>query len=783
MRKLFYPLMLLLSMHVYGQDLYYMYDGKKIPLKADSSAVYVEFDKPESAKLFNQQLNLAKSGGATGTTLYGAQGILFHDARNEFWNKAVSREKEILFTTPILRTEKSFIILRPFILLHLKNGEGAIKAVLEKYALGDSKYESLGSPGTYKITYRNRSYRELLKICNRIAEDKNITWCEPDFFSDIKPHRGPLYPDQYYLNNTGQSGGTAGVDIRAEGAWLSTTGASTLRVAVIDEGMDAHEDYAGRLLSGYTAGNPSGIGAPGPSNAYHGVACAGIIGATHNNGLGIRGVAPGVQLIPVNIFPTGFAASDADIAAAINWAWSSGAADVLSNSWGGGSFSSVIRDAFNSAMTLGRGGMGSIVVASSGNGGNVDASFPSNIPGIITVGACDHNGVITGYSQRGASMDVVAPSKDGSAGGIFTTDRMGANGDNGGNYKSDFGGTSAACPQVSGIAALILSISPTLTVGQVTNAIQRSATDVGPAGFDHTYGYGRANACRALEQAIVETGISGPSVFCGSSASYSIGNFPGFTFLGWSIPVGETRVTLSTSGNTATLTKIMDAAVMLTATYTSPCGGTITVNKVVTIGLPILATVMIENINYPGSICYTDPFNNAYPIMEPPGSHADYFDVTVTPPTGSPNNFTTFGTEFVVTVRRPGTHTISVTPVNACGTGTAVVFDFEAVDCSLFSARSAPKTNTSGKGITVSPNPAQKTAVVTFNEPLKISKTGAQSTEIRVLDMNGAVKLTKRVAQGSNNVPLEIGSLPAGMYIVEARNGGVSHTAKLLVAR
>lgn len=782
MRKLFYPLMLLLSMHVYGQDLYYTYHGKKIPLKADSSAVYVEFDKPESAKL-----NLAKSSGVSSATLYGTQGILFHNARNEFWNKAVSREKDILFSTPILRTEKSFIIPRPFILLRLKNGEGAIKAVLDKYALGDSKYESLGSPGMYKITCLKGSYLELLKICNRIAEDKNITWCEPDFFSDIKPHRrGPLYPDQYYLNNTGQSGGTVGVDIRAEGAWLSTTGAGTLRVAVIDEGMDAHEDYAGRLLSGYTTGNPSGNGAPGYAGAYHGVACAGIIGATHNNGLGIRGVAPGVQLIPVNIFPSG-AAPDSDIAAAINWAWNSGAADVLSCSWGGGEPSNAIRDAFNSAMTLGRGGLGSIVVASSGNGGNEDASFPSNLPGIITVGACDHNGVVCGYSQRGASMDVVAPSADDDdAGGIFTTDRMGANGANAGNYMNNFGGTSAACPQVSGIAALILSINPNLTVSQVTNAIQRSATDVGPAGFDHIYGFGRANACRALEQAIIETGISGPAVFCGSSASYSISNYPGFTFQGWSIPVGETRVTLSTNGNSATLTKLMDAAVMLTATYTSPCGGTMAVNKVVTIGLPILTTVNIENLNYPGNICYTDPFNNAYPIMEPPGSHADYFDVTVTPPTGSPNNFTTFGTEFVVPVRRPGTHTISVTPVNACGTGAAVVFDFDAVDCSLFSARSAPgsKTSASGKGITVSPNPAYKTAVVTFNGQQKISKTGGmQSTEIRVLDMNGAVKLTKRVPQGTNNVPLEIGGLPAGMYIVETRNGGVSHTAKLMVTR
>jgi hypothetical protein len=110
-------------------------------------------------------------------------------------------------------------------------------------------------------------------------------------------------------------------------------------------------------------------------------------------------------------------------------------------------------------------------------------------------------------------MDLVAPS---GGGNVRTTDRMGGDGLTSGNYRDDFGGTSAACPQVSGTVALILSANPQLSESQVRHILQETATDMGSSGFDNTFGYGRLNASAALLEA---TGgnISGSGPVCYSS--------------------------------------------------------------------------------------------------------------------------------------------------------------------------------------------------------------------------------------------------------------------------
>ena len=135
-----------------------------------------------------------------------------------------------------------------------------------------------------------------------------------------------------------------------------TKGSSSIKVAVIDQGVAGHEDLGDRLLPGFTPGLANGNGAP-VSNNPHGECCAGIIGASHNN-LGIAGIAPLVKIVPVNIF---YSQSSSNIAAAINYAWDDAEADVISNSWGG-SVADAITSAINNARTNGRGGLGCVVV-------------------------------------------------------------------------------------------------------------------------------------------------------------------------------------------------------------------------------------------------------------------------------------------------------------------------------------------------------------------------------------------------------------------------------------
>src|SRR5690606_9690976 len=169
---------------------------------------------------------------------------------------------------------------------------------------------------------------------------------------------------------------------------------------------ETHEDLVGRVVAGFTPLDATGFGAPvvnlPPVNEGiigHGQACAGIIGASHNT-LGIAGIMPHAEIVPINIFyswfldptwPTGqrlrWLETAENIADAIDWAWDEGEVAVLNNSWGyhttdSGDInqSGQIIQAIINARTLGRGGLGSVVVFSSGNANQAFSGviFPAN---------------------------------------------------------------------------------------------------------------------------------------------------------------------------------------------------------------------------------------------------------------------------------------------------------------------------------------------------------------------------------------------------------------------
>lgn len=177
-----------------------------------------------------------------------------------------------------------------------------------------------------------------------------------------------------------------------------------------------------------------------------------------------------------------------------------------------------IKIAIDNARTFGRGGKGSIVVFAAGNNRNNNGcnkytsdgpdgyiGFPGTVPGVICVGAINKSGNLSSFSSYGPRIDVVAfggeisPNAD-----IRTIDRMGGYGYNtaiDGNYNASFNGTSAACPQVAGVAALMLSVNPSLTEAQVTDLIKASATDIGASGKDNYFGYGRLDAFKSVSEA------------------------------------------------------------------------------------------------------------------------------------------------------------------------------------------------------------------------------------------------------------------------------------------
>lgn len=407
--------------------------------------------------------------------------------------------------------------------------------------------------------FRVSQPRDAIALSNMLVENALADWAHPDFYAEVTRYNDPLYPQQFQMNNTGQTvnnaTGVAGVDCNAPDAWAITTGDASLTIAIIDDGLAAHEDLVDgdgntRILTGYTPAT-GGNGAPRFVFDAHGMACAGIAAATHNNSKGIKGMAPEVKLRSVNIFWGGETASQ--LADAINWARIQGA-DVLSNSWGYTSCSlslDVLNTALSNAHTNGRDGKGCVIVFAAGNDGyNNCIPYPGNQPSVIAVGAITNQGNHSNYSNKGSQLSLVAPSSPSpnqTGGYVRTIDRMGNSGYNNGNYYNLFGGTSASCPVVAGVAALVLAVDPDLTSTEVQTLMETTATDMGASGFDNTYGHGRVNAGAAVAAAADGTDLPEPEPCEGTEATLTLtlDNYPGETT--WTL-TGEDGVSWGSGG-------------------------------------------------------------------------------------------------------------------------------------------------------------------------------------------------------------------------------------------
>lgn len=605
-----------------------------------------------------------------------------------------------------------------------------------------------------------------LEIANRIHETETVDWSSPDLLAKAVKFNDPLYPQQYYLKNTGQLGGTAGIDIKAEEAWAITKGCY-VRVAVLDEGVNAHEEWNnGRLLGGHTAGSLNTGGAPSFDFDGHGVSCTGIIAASHDNALGIRGVAPNAYIIPVNILSNPLDAdagfTGVEIASAITWAVSpsGGNADVLSNSWGydiPNFTDGNIQVAYNNARTTGRGNKGAILVFASGNHGNNwnGVAFPASQLNNIAVGAIQNTGAIWGYSGKGSPMDLVAPSGSPDDGGnVMTTDRMSTAGYVPGNYFANFGGTSAACPQVAGVAALMLSVNPTLTEVQVRTKLQQTAVDMGPGGFDNSFGYGRLNALAAVQSSLPTSFISGPSVVC-PSASYSVTNMPAGATVTWS---SSNTSILTINASTGAATRVGNGQVMITANiqYTAGCTA-FRVTKTVNVGKPIISFTVNGQ-----------PFTNGQVCV---GS-SNYIDIVGHDPMNS----------YTWSLQSGSNGSLS-------GSGPSATFSNYTIQCSGISVVASNSCGTTNTGLTICtknclmaaynvyPNPAKDYLNITFED----AKTLAALPEQIILYSEKSTAPVRSVLvkdtynQGAfkngNTIELQVKDLPRGNYYLHVVPG------------
>lgn len=344
--------------------------------------------------------------------------------------------------------------------------------------LGNNEY----MPLWYTLSCTNASNGNALDIANRFYESGNFQSCQPCFVSNEDDTTSsypndPLFSTQWGLNNTGQHGGTAGIDINILDAHTVTSGDGNVIVAVLDHGTQLNHPDLNICTKSYdteTGKSPSVV------RGDHGTACSGIISGKMNNGLGITGIAPDCPIMSISNNLVGSSDAPQKRADGFNYAWRNGAA-VISNSWKSSSYSELLEDAIQSAIDNGRGGLGCIVVFSAGNDNSGIVGYPArSLPDILTVGALCYNGMrkskqsIDGEywwgSNYGTQLDVMAPGIK-----IPTTDRTGSAGYDSGDYVSDFNGTSSACPHVAAVAALVLSVNPELTQREVCDIIEQGA--------------------------------------------------------------------------------------------------------------------------------------------------------------------------------------------------------------------------------------------------------------------------------------------------------------------
>ncbi len=365
------------------------------------------------------------------------------------------------------------------------------------------------------------------------------------------PPNDPLFRYQWFLSNTGQSGGAIGSDVGFLSVWPEYTGKG-VRVAIVDDGVEMdHPDLAANIdRAGSWDAVRNVLGGDPIGDAPHGTAVAGLVGEVGNNGIGGSGVAPGATLLAYRI-DLGGKNGTVDLVSTATIAFQKAFennADVLNNSWGedeafiynaGAPAMAAFFTALNQLGSAGRDGKGAIVVFANGNTGaqNFDSNLDNvqNSRYVISIGASDDANTRTPYSTSGANVLVTAPAgaslldqnDERPGNGVLTTDRTGSEGYNklagaSGDFAFNFNGTSAASPVASGVIALVLEANPNLGYRDVQEILAHSARFVdsgsttwtrthpsadlwngGSALFSRGYGFGDIDAHGAVRLAEV----------------------------------------------------------------------------------------------------------------------------------------------------------------------------------------------------------------------------------------------------------------------------------------
>lgn len=308
----------------------------------------------------------------------------------------------------------------------------------------------------------------------------------------------PMFGQQWNLHMMG-----------VQNAWRFTTGSTNVLVGIEDTGLAAngtnlHPDLRStNFLSNNYLDEMT-------NSTAHGTSVQGVIAAASNNGIGMSGINWNSDIFHIDVM--GGDVGDYDLVNAtqtfINQANTKGQRLVVNLSLTGGSspqFEQIIANNQNTLFVIAAGNTGATSIES-------PADFAKKYGNVIAVGASwglkdwygnpKTPGTRISYqdkgwwsSNTGDGLTLMAPSE------FLTTNATKSSNTFAFGYENTFNGTSAAVPNVTGVASLVWSANSNLTATQIKSILSETAYDLGAAGYDTEYGYGFVNADAAVRRA------------------------------------------------------------------------------------------------------------------------------------------------------------------------------------------------------------------------------------------------------------------------------------------
>lgn len=381
-------------------------------------------------------------------------------------------------------------------------------------------YSEAGLPGMQVVQVKGVPVD---KAIQEYTANPNVLYAEPDYLvslpqeqsdkvsakvesvemASMRTPNDPSFSLQWGLKNSGQGPfyGKSGADIKASDAWGTTTGSSSVIIAVVDTGVDyTHSDLAANIWT--NSGEIPNNGIDDDGNGYiddvrgwnfvsnsnnpmddhgHGTHCAGTIAAVGNNNIGITGVCWNAKIMPLKFLDSTGNGRVSNAISAILYANKKGA-QVISNSWGGTQYTQALKDAIDASSA--------VVVCAAGNSGqnsDTNPQYPAAMSSsnIISVAATDSKDNLASFSNYGpSSVDLAAPGVT-----IYSTYKN--------NQYQYLSGTSMATPFVSGVAGLVKAANPSLSKNQVRDRILNTVDKLSSLSGKVATG-GRLNAASAV---------------------------------------------------------------------------------------------------------------------------------------------------------------------------------------------------------------------------------------------------------------------------------------------